>query len=185
MDGISLSQVANTRPIDGWPGYFITDDGRILSQRNRFGKPMPSGMVRVLAGYVMPKGYHAALLCVSGKRRHVLTHRLVLEAFVGPCPSGMECRHLDGNPENNNRSNLEWGTPQQNAADKESKRTAIKGARHKLAKLNDLKVHAVRDLRLAGWTHSEIAALFETSRSAVTLVLAGKSWSHIPEKEAC
>ena len=28
-------------------------------------------------------------------------HKLVLLAFVGPRPKGMQCRHLDGDPGNN------------------------------------------------------------------------------------
>jgi hypothetical protein len=44
-------------------------------------------------------------------------HRLVLEAFVGPCPEGMECRHLDGTRTNNHLSNLRWGTSSENNQD--------------------------------------------------------------------
>ena len=34
---------------------------------------------------------------------------LVLEAFVGPCPSGMECVHADGDVLNSCVDNLSWG----------------------------------------------------------------------------
>lgn len=37
-------------------------------------------------------------------------HRLVLEAFTGPCPKGMESSHLDGDPSNNRSENLIWET---------------------------------------------------------------------------
>lgn len=33
---------------------------------------------------------------------------LVLEAFVGPCPPGASVQHLDGDPQNNQLSNLRW-----------------------------------------------------------------------------
>src|SRR5262249_28995701 len=45
-------------------------------------------------------------------------HRLKLEAFRGPCPSEMECRHLDSNPLNNKLENLVWGMPAENLADR-------------------------------------------------------------------
>jgi hypothetical protein len=48
-----------------------------------------------------------------------MVHRLVLEAFVGPCPIGMQCRHFpDPNPANCNLKNLQWGTPMENTEDK-------------------------------------------------------------------
>jgi len=62
-----------------------------------------------------------------GKGRYV--HRLILEVFVGPCPDGMECRHLDGNPQNNRLDNLAWGTPEENCEDREKHRTEESRAR--------------------------------------------------------
>lgn len=44
-------------------------------------------------------------------------HHLVLDAFVGKRPRGLECRHIDGNPTNNRASNLVWGTRAQNIED--------------------------------------------------------------------
>lgn len=52
---------------------------------------------------------------VHGKTR--LVHRLVLEAFVGPCPPGHECCHRDGDPSNNCLDNLYWGTRSDNVRD--------------------------------------------------------------------
>jgi len=43
---------------------------------------------------------------IDGEMRRV--DHLVLLAFVGPCPEGYECRHLDGDPANNHVDNLRW-----------------------------------------------------------------------------
>lgn len=44
-------------------------------------------------------------------------HTLVLEAFVGPRPTGGVARHLDDNGENNAVENLCWGTVSENNYD--------------------------------------------------------------------
>ena len=50
------------------------------------------------------------MLCVSGDRISFLIHRLVVEAFTGPIPDGMEVHHRDGNSFNNSLKNLELVT---------------------------------------------------------------------------
>jgi hypothetical protein len=49
--------------------------------------------------------------------KQFLVHRLVLLAFVGPAPEGMEGCHWDDDPLNNHLSNLRWGTPGDNGLD--------------------------------------------------------------------
>lgn len=44
-------------------------------------------------------------------------HALVLEAFIGPRPSGMVCCHNDGDPLNNSVDNLRWDTQASNILD--------------------------------------------------------------------
>lgn len=57
------------------------------------------------------------LLVVLGRKNNALVHHLVLKAFVGPQPPGMECCHGDGQPANNVDTNLRWDTRQANVAD--------------------------------------------------------------------
>lgn len=51
----------------------------------------------------------------------------MLTAFVGPRPDGMVTCHNDGNPANNNLSNLRWDTQSNNQLD------AVKHGTHPLA----------------------------------------------------
>jgi hypothetical protein len=44
-------------------------------------------------------------------------HHLVLEAFVGPRPAGMQTRHLNGVKHDNRSANLAWGSAKENAED--------------------------------------------------------------------
>lgn len=50
----------------------------------------------------------------TGVRRSLSVHKLVMLAFVGRCPSGMEIHHKDRNPENNILSNLCYTTHAEN-----------------------------------------------------------------------
>lgn len=95
--------------IPGFEGiYEVSDRGRVASLKH--------GMRRVLAGWVN-KGYPTVALRKDGRTFTRQVHRLVLLAHVGPCPPGMEGCHSDGNPENNELSNLRWDTSSSNKRD--------------------------------------------------------------------
>ena len=72
------------RQIPRYPNYWATRYGSILSRKR----------LRTKGGILRPTietGRHLRLLvCEDGKKYHEFVHRLVLEAFVGPCPVGME-----------------------------------------------------------------------------------------------
>lgn len=83
----------------------------------------------------------------AGKNRNSYVHAIVLNAFVGPCPDGMECRHLDGDKTNNNLTNLKWGTPAENANDRDLHGKTAKGWRIAASKISNEKRQAIMDLR--------------------------------------
>lgn len=86
---------------------------------NKWGKKVqydiPGGVRTVFTHY--RSGHLYVGLWKEGKQKHWFVHTLVLSAFVGPCPDGMECLHGDGNPANNRVENLRWGTPSNNTLD--------------------------------------------------------------------
>jgi hypothetical protein len=105
------------RSIDGYEGiYEVSDLGRVRSlpratpyrgsTRRRGGQ--------ILKAYPGNYGHLSLHLHRDGNAFGHGVHRLVLEAFVGPCPEGMQGCHRDDDPANNRLDNLEWGTPKQN-----------------------------------------------------------------------
>lgn len=94
-------------PVIDAANYEISNYGRLRRYKN-------DGSVVDVIGNVHEHGHIAA--GITRKTRYF--HRLVLEAFIGPCPEGMECRHLDGDAGNNRLENLAWGTPIENGEDK-------------------------------------------------------------------
>ncbi|WP_267616150.1 NUMOD4 domain-containing protein [Gordonia bronchialis] len=61
-------------------------------------------------------------------KRSVRVHRLVLTAFVGPCPPGHEALHRNSRGDDNHLANLTWGTPA------ELGRLTVQNGRHPLAR---------------------------------------------------
>jgi len=107
----------------GYEGkYEVSNLGRVRSitrkldishYTNRGGRRGVIG--RMLAQTKQPNGYFT--VSFSGVCQAV--HKLVLNAFVGPRPIGMVCRHFPDRDKSNNRlDNLQWGAFSQNQKDR-------------------------------------------------------------------
>lgn len=107
-----MSGVEEWRRIPGWPGYEVSDQGRVLSH-----KPHRGTDLRIMSAPVAKNGYRTVCL-VGAWRRTVPIHTLVMETFVGARPKGFETRHLDGNKLNNALSNLQYGSQSENCLDR-------------------------------------------------------------------
>jgi len=170
------------RLVAGLDGYRVGDDGTVWSCHRRNG--FYDGSWRPVSVYRRKYGsrYCVVGLRADAGRGKVVTryvHRLVLEAFVGPCPEGMQCLHDDGDTSNNRLPNLSWGTPLQNAADRERHGTVLRGCRDPKSKLTQGQVCEVFRLRRLGWTHRSIADHFGVSGSAVSLILRRKTYRDV------
>ena len=111
----------------------------------------------------------------NNKQNVVRVHKLVLEAFVGPCPDGLECCHNDGNSFNNHIDNLRWDTHKSNIHDRIKHGTSNRGELCGTAKLTLDQVRAIRnDNRL----QRLIAADYGIAESMVSRIKNGKRWQH-------
>lgn len=109
----------------------------------------------------------------SGKSQHV--HVLVLRAFRGPRPIGMQGCHNDGNCKNNELSKLRWDTPTNNAADKFRHGTMLIGEKCPAAKLTEQDVKSIRiDTR----GQKEIAAQYGVCQPQISKIKSGSRWAH-------
>lgn len=75
----------------------------------------PSVILRPAPG---PRGHLVVGLYKCNESIHRTIHTLVLRAFAGPPPPGMEGCHWDGNPANNHLDNLRWDTRSANTLDR-------------------------------------------------------------------
>jgi hypothetical protein len=114
-------------------------------------------------------------------------HRLVLEAFVGPCPEGMECRHHpDRDPANNRLENLRWGTRTENVADmkRDGTQFVARGELCGKAKLTAERVLEMRARRRGGALLSALAQDFGVTPQAAGWICSGKRWAWLKEEAA-
>lgn len=108
-------------------------------------------------------------------------HRLVLDAFAGPRPEGMECRHLNGDPKDNRLRNLVWGTRAENMADRTrlGEHNPPMGTERHNAVLNEEIVRSIRAHQKSGMGGSEIARTLGLNINTVFGVLRGRNWSWV------
>ena len=121
-------------------------------------------------------GYISYMFQWFGKRQSWQIHRLVLTVFDGPCPPGMECRHLDGNPLNNRLSNLKWGTHTENMADTILHGTKPAGPSHGRSKLKEEQVMQVKGMYDSGMLQYEIAERLGVTPGIINGIISGKIW---------
>lgn len=166
--------------LPGSPAYRIGTDGSVWSSfviggtKSAYGEPWRLMKTR------RRKGRPVVGLKRNGKNRPYYVHSLVLEAFVGPRPPGMFCRHFpDRDVANNRLSNLQWGTAKENGNDKIIHGTAAKGERVGTAKLTTEKVLYIRSQRTNGRKLQDIADELGVDQSLISSIALRKVWRHI------
>lgn len=110
-------------------------------------------------------------------------HKVVMLAFVGPRPEGLEIAHDDGDTSNNRLSNLRYTTRVDNEADKLRHGTRSRGESHGCAKLTEKDVIAIRKDRARGIAVKEIARRFKVTASTVCNITLFHNWKHLSAEE--
>ena len=87
------------KEIKNFPGYTITDDGKVISYK--FKEP------KIMKTWLQQSGYENIKLCKENQTYHFLIHRLVAEAFI-PNPNNLP----EVNHKNKIRNDLEFYIPQ-------------------------------------------------------------------------
>jgi len=126
---------------------------------------------------VNEKGYQVVRLQnAHGKQKKVSVHLLVLIAFVGPRPEGLQGRHLDDDKSNNRLSNLEWGTASRNMRERHLNRLT-----NPVFKMTPSAITSIRERLKTGETQRSIANSFGIHQSMVSYVKTGQRWGYLVE----
>lgn len=169
-------------------GYCVDNEGNVWTRRSKRivrdnkGRivrsiPILSDTWKKMKQNISSRGYHLICLWSNKKMKTCLVHRLVLLAFIGPCPQGMECRHLDGNKDNNNLDNLRWGTCDENVQDRIDHNRTCPGEKNVNAKLTWKEAEEIRQIYAAGGiSQRKLANKYGVNKRAVWNIVNNKGW---------
>lgn len=110
-----MMEVERWRSIPDAHDYLVSDEGNVR-------RMVDDGTWRQLRLCRNSAGYRKVDLWVDGddgrrRRRQEYVHRLVMAAFVGPCPDDHDVDHIDGNQLNNTLPNLRYRLAEENRWD--------------------------------------------------------------------
>lgn len=166
------------RDIKGYEGFYqISNLGRVksLERKNHQGILKKERILHVYNSC----GYRKLSLIKNKIKKKHYVHTLVLEAFVGPRPTGYDCCHYNNDRSDNRLENLRWDTRKNNCADKLIHGSSRRGEESIYAKLKNDDVLRIRELSKNGMGNTEIGKIFGMSRQAVYAINKRISWKHI------
>ena len=140
-----LYEVSSLGRVRSVPRYVHTTNKRKYLIKGKILRPVPQ------------KSKHLQLwLRKEGQTIPVRVHRLVADAFLGPCPPNKECCHNNGVPFDNRVDNLRWDTRANNIRQSYTDGRDVviprhkKGSTHYASKLTAAQADFVRTSNLSG-----------------------------------
>lgn len=159
--------------LEGYERYYVSNLARV---RSSYG--------RILKQYRQITGYWSTNLCGKKQKKKTITiHRLVALAFIPNPHNKPQVNHIDGNPENNVPSNLEWVTSSENI--KHGYAIGIisqKGENHSRSKLTYAQVCEIRQKVANGVQKTALAREYGVHRDQIRRIAIGESWYSEPSE---
>ena len=168
-DSQPTTNIVRYKEVPGFPAYRVGDDGSAWTRWRRVGFSSYEIGDEWKLLKTTPDRRGRVRIRLSGKQYFL--YRLVLEVFIGSCPEGMCCRHLDGNSMNNRLENLAWGTSSENSQDalRHGTHTGPKnrGKRRSFKVLTAAQVQQIRTLFAAGAKRRDLASRFNVCETTI------------------
>lgn len=163
-------------PLHDFPGYEVSNLGRVRSFRHKNGRRKSP----IILKQNNTGRYFIVQLWIDGICHTKQVSGLVLTAFKGNCPHGMEACHNDGNGFNNNVANLRWDTHKNNQADKYKHGTMANGEKQGLSKLTEMQVRSIRyQYDNENVSARKLATKYGVDQCTIFRILGRKTWKHI------
>mgnify|MGYP000902133380 FL=1 len=182
-EGVSNTPSAFNVEMEVWkdiPGYVgryqVSNNGRVKSLKRKvrsinhytgreFFRTVPEHILR--PGQYSKSGHLSVVLEHGGIGQPV--HQLVMKAFIGTPPVGMEVLHINGKPMDNRLENLRYGTRTENILDTYRQRGRWR-------KLSVEDVEAIRFSLYCGIRGVDLANEFGESQTTISNIKYGRTY---------
>lgn len=170
------------KPIDGYPQYYVTTDGRVWSNLRK------NGIERFIK-QTEQDGYLSVVLYNDGKPKGFRVHRLVAQAFIPNPNCKPYINHIDGNRSNNVVTNLEWCTQKENVnhsicvlgkwSNSEKQRHTASMLGKSLRKLTMEQANELRRLHKENKVSlTKLSEMYQLNLTSVKRILNGKAYKN-------
>ena len=165
------------KAIPGYEGFYsVSSLGRVRAEKRQVEGKLSS--VRTLPQKLMIPTNNGGYLqvCLSRNKSQLCrkVHVLVMLAFVGERPDGLEVAHKNGIRHDNRLENLRYDTKFGNCQDKKLHGTQPRGTQIRRSKLTEEQVKAIR---LDGRSSRKIGLEYGVHHQSISSIKNGTSWS--------
>lgn len=164
------------KPVPGYEAkYQVSDLGRVRSINHWDGR-------RTVRGKTLAPGKSASghMSVAIGRRNTKQVHALVMLAFVGPKPQGLEVLHLNHTPSDNRLCNLKYGTRSENLRMDYlagvRRLVPVVGVDHPNAKLSNADIKTIRSSSLS---QAELGRIFGVCYQTIGAIQKKQTWKHV------
>ena len=185
-----MAKIDNTeewRSVIGFEGFYsvsnfgrVKSEDRIVSKQTRWGGVSYNKTLgKIINPGVKQNGYLFVGLSRNNKKKYRMVHTLVVEAFIGARPKGMDVSHEDNDKTNNHLSNLCYKTHLENIKDRARHGVERQGETVPTSVLSELQVIEIRAASKDGATNRQLADKYGVCIGQIRKIVKREQWRHI------
>ena len=156
-------------------GAYEASDSGLIRRLSPSGGARPGRLLSLRLG---AWGYFTCAPSVGNKSQTQLVHRLVADAFLGPCPHKNEVNHKNLDKTDNRVHNLEYVTRSGNLLHR-SEAGVTRGENNHNAKLTEVEVRDILRRHVEGEGYKRLALAFSVHWSTIRDIIKHHSWAWV------